>query len=427
MRQPPNYSFQDKVPYGQVISELANAKLKAAQTAQVEQATQNSRLDQTRQLVGDATSLVSNIVAGTKARHQREFIESVAKLMSTGGDKVQTSPGTPEIPGIPVPMINARDAVPAVPPTYAIRNQTPEYKNQMEKSLFRAFPQESAKQQLEQIYTEKTLNNQSSKWSPGKPFLVDGIPRIISAHQETGAIRDASTLENLNGHKIEPYVTPSSYGQVREKLGVQATLTNMATQIRTEISNSPSAKVVLAADNVKNAIDRVINGEVKPDKSVMAVIMSEVDRAVAAGVTSERRMEELMPRTWSGTLADLETKVLNNPTDRNVVAFLKNISKEVEAAGNQRRANVNNMIGVIMAQAKLVQRQDPEGFDDTVRRLGIEPGPARKGIIKFRPGSSSLFYGEGFTETGYPLNQSNGNELKSLFDELATSLNKGQQ
>lgn len=403
--KPPDYSFKSDVPLGTVMDLIANKNLRQSQLDQSQNQQRQQQFEDIRQVVSDASNTVQSMVQASVKRQHTNAVNALGGLLSRQ-DQMVSPPGTQFGPqpqdSLPAGMPGPQPAGSLNQPAPQRFGDTPQFKTQVESGLFKAFPQEAAKQQLEQLYSEKTLNDQAKSWSQGKPYLVDGVPRIISMHAQSGAIRDASTLENLNGHKIEPYTTPSAYGQVREELGVQQNLTDMVKQVKGELTTSPSAKVVVAADNFSNQVDRVLQDKVTADKTTMAALMTELDRALASGVSSERRMEELTPRTFQGKFADFETYMTNNPTSRDTVQFLKNLRVEAQAAGDQRRAAVEQMIKPILAQAKLAQRKDPKGFKDTVESMGLDSKSAAIGKIKFLPGSFSVFYGNGFSPTGSP-------------------------
>lgn len=270
----------------------------------------------------------------------------------------------------------------------------------IEAALLQANPAESTKQMAEKLYSEKLLKGVSGDLKT-QNYLVDGVPRSTFTNK-TGDIFDASTRKILNGHKIEPYVPPSPYANTRLELGAQQNLTGMVNSIKNELTTSPNAKVVVAADNFVNQVNRVLKGEVVADKTTMTALMSELDRALSNGMSSEKRMEGLIPSTFKGTFADLKSKIVNEPTSRDAQAFLNNLRVEAIAAGNQRRAAVEQIIKPILGQARLAQKQDPEGFRITVESLGLDANEAKKGRIKFKPGSSSLFYGEGYDQVGSP-------------------------
>lgn len=400
--KPPDYSFKNEVPLSSVMDMIANKNVRQSQLDTQDQNRRQQQFEDVRQVVSDASNTVQQMVQASITRQHANAVRVLGGLLARQ-DESTMAPGAvvgpqPEGAG----QFGPQPANVLNQPAPVRFGDTPQYKTQLETQLFNAFPQEASKQQLEQIYSEKTLNSQSKNWSQGKPYLVDGTPRIISMHSQSGAIRDASTLENLNGHKIEPYTPPSSYGNVREELGVQQNLTDMVKQVKAELTTSPSAKVVVAADNFTNQVDRVLKGEVTPDKTTMAALMTELDRALASGVSSERRMEELTPKTFQGKFADFETYMTNNPTSRDTIQFLRNLNVEAKAAGDQRRASVEQLIRPILAQAKLAQRKDPQGFKQTVESMGLDSKYAAAGKIKFLPNTYSVFYGEGFSPTGAP-------------------------
>lgn len=398
-----DYSFKGQAPMSSIIDAMAQKRVR-------EQQIRSSQINDSLATVNTASSVIQQMVQSSVDRQHKDAVNALAGLYGRQSEstpapgailgpqpqQTQTLPGglegpTPQASG----MLNQPAPVPF--------GQTPQYNTQLEQGLFKAFPAEAAKQNLEQLYSEKKLTNDANNWQPAKWINVDKVPRQIQASKDGSMLRDAQTHENVNARVLEPYTPPSDYGQKRMEMAGQQDLVSMTKDFTTAITNSPSAKSVIAADNFSNQVERVKSGEVIPDKSIMGGLITDAERAFAAtGVPSEKRMQEIMPKTFNGTLADFETFVTNNPTSRDAMKFLSNLQIEVDASAKQKRANVNQVAGGILARARLIQKTDPEGYNRTVRSWGIDPSAAKLGKIKFLPGANSIFYGQGYSEAGSP-------------------------
>lgn len=402
--KPPDYSFKNEIPLSAVMDEIANKNVRQSQLDNADAQRRQQTFENIRQAVSDGSNAVQQMVQASVTRQHAIAVKTLGSLLARQNEPTP-APGTVFGPqpdgalsaGISGPQPSGMLNQPAPVPF----GKTPDYQAQLESGLFNAAPAEASKQQLEQIYSEK--RDKGNAWEPAKPMLIDGQPRLVSMNPASGAIRDASTFEMLNGKKVEPYVPPSSYGQTRLEIAGQQDLASMGREFNKAVTDLPSAKAVIAGDNFSNQVDRVVSGEVVADKSIMGGLITEAERAFAsAGVPSEKRMESIMPKTFKGTLSDFLTAVKNEPTSRDAIKFLKNLQVEVNASVQQKRANVNQVVGGILAKARLAQRTDPEGYNRVVRSWGIDPSAAKFGKTKFLTGASSLFYGNNADATGSP-------------------------
>lgn len=409
----PDYSFKNEVPLSNVMDMIANKRLKEAQLDKMTFDRSQENINNVLQTTQMASQGVQNMVKMARDNQMFAAKNELATLLSTGNKQVP-APGT--IPGSPMPGSSGPfPSVQGPNPQPIPFSQTPEYNNQVDSLLMKAAPDTTLKEMAQQRYSEKLLAGQNTGNITKQNYLVDGVPRATFTNRN-GDIFDASNHEILNGRDIKPYTPPSPYADARLDISAQQTLSSMEKEFRASITNNPSAKVVVAADNFSNQIDRVLKGEVVPDKTTMTALMSEAERALASGgVSSEKRMESLLPNTFKGKVADMISYATNNPTSRDSQEFLKNLRVEVKASGDQRRANVEQGVRGILTSARLAQKRDPAGYDAVVRGWGIDPNAARAGKIRFLPGSGSLLYGDGYGQSG----SANGSQSGINIDEDA--------
>lgn len=252
-----------------------------------------------------------------------------------------------------------------------------------------------------------TANQEMQKLpnSQKQPVLLDGSSAMVNYVPGRGTIPGQYMDDKgnvIDSSRVKP-IPPSgsAIADVRLKGMTQQNLTGMVKDFQNVIINSPVGKTVAAADNFLNQVNRTKDGTVVLDKSTANAMTSELDRVLAGqGLISEQRAKELLPQSLASKWGNIQQYVTSHPQDQGTQEFFNNLAKEVQGQREIKANELEQALGPIFASATLAQQNDLQGYNKTLKSIGVDPDEAAQGHIKFLPGANSLLYGQGKSATG---------------------------
>lgn len=230
-----------------------------------------------------------------------------------------------------------------------------------------------------------------------KGILLNNRPMM--ANFQGGDYFDPVTKEKLTGD-IKPNAQWSPMAEVR-----RASLVNTMNQKLPELVNparfgpntvaGKAANIVQNADSFLGQADNVINGHVVADKQVMTTLGIDGARALTqSGVVSEKIINDLVPQSARGKFADWQSWFKSDPTGREQLGFVKNLSTEIRRQRDQKQAIIDRTIGGNLASLNELKRLSPKDWEEGLEQNGLDVQAARKGKFKLRPEILSSLYGE---------------------------------
>lgn len=146
-QQVPNFNFKNEIPFATIIDNIVQKPMRESQLQNDQQSRFDSQFNEVQAVANKASETVQSFVEASKQRQKRDAQNTLASILSSGGDQVPTGKMVPA----------ASSAVPQLTqaPTTQAYSQTPDFVSKVAGALPKAYPEEFGKQVSE--YASKAL------------------------------------------------------------------------------------------------------------------------------------------------------------------------------------------------------------------------------------------------------------------------------
>lgn len=372
-------AYQRKYQQQQEMQNAANAQ-------------QNQQFNQWQEIAKQTSTAVGQMVEGAKLKQKKDFIRTFADSMANQPSP-NANPALVNMGGVNQQVPTASYNPTNADATRAAIQLNPEAASADYLKRLSVDPNAAlvSAQTKAATLQGKLLENQLKAGQTGD--VPDSVKKMLT----TAGIQVPDGMSKQDLKLALPGMSAGLragvLGEMARARGDQVTAT-LADKMATDINPSKwtpgspggvAAQRVLAAKDAKSLFEQIRtqpDGPVRQQAVEGAIATMKTLMGSGNGQVSEKLVNEMIPHTAGGKVADLETFFKNDPTGTAQQKFMDLFEKQVDRVNVVNSQIIDDRVRQAISTHKVLHKRDPEAWEANMEAAGLDPKDVVNDVYK---------------------------------------------